>query len=222
MGAAKFIAISPLQDCRIFDDAHHSEHEPIKINVSSLVNVKVCQANWEVDTELYGIYEVSDVEQLSAQVEQAWLGEPLALPESAILESLQDFRCKIYHLLTECGDAKCHASVMLAVTVKVAEQDAEQLQIWYEEEHLGLMAKVPGWLRSRRFERVLPAASATEMRSEVEFLALYDFEQNHGLQGIAHKAASATARTAAIREILRSKDNMVLRHVADLKPSTPS
>jgi pimeloyl-ACP methyl ester carboxylesterase len=83
-------------------------------------------------------------------------------------------------------------NVMVAVLFKVKSAEAgEELAKWYDEEHIPLLSKVPGWRRSRRFvsSYVEPPADPTE----VEYLALHDLAPENGLYHSAeYKAATNT------------------------------
>jgi len=45
-------------------------------------------------------------------------------------------------------------NVLVAVSLTLhSGKDKEELARWYTEEHIPLLSKVPGWLRTRRFVR---------------------------------------------------------------------
>lgn len=155
------------------------------------------------------LYGLSDLRQQQQGVTPSW--EQGDAHERMGIEALQSQDCKLYKLLSSIGDADFVAPVILAVSLKVAQHDTNQLNTWYQEEHLGMMSRVPGWIRTRRYERVVDNGCAkTSVVLDVEYLTLYDFRAENGLQGEVHKEASATPRTAEIRGILKWKENQIL------------
>lgn len=74
---------------------------------------------------------------------------------------------------------------------------AEELGKWYEDEHVPMLSKVPGWLRSRRF-----VSSTVEPKDEIEYMALHEYEPQNGLGGAEFKAATTTEWTKKIYETI--------------------
>ncbi|CAO2653864.1 Nn.00g105970.m01.CDS01 [Neocucurbitaria sp. VM-36] len=84
-------------------------------------------------------------------------------------------------------------NVMIAVSfvLQDGEGKEEELRKWYEEEHVGLLQKVPGWRRTRRF-----VTSYLDLESghktEKEYLALHEYAPQNGLGGPEFKKAITT------------------------------
>ncbi|KAH9896344.1 Alpha/Beta hydrolase protein [Xylariomycetidae sp. FL2044] len=83
-------------------------------------------------------------------------------------------------------------TVLIAVEVKVkpdAPADApHQIQKWYEQEHVDMLAKVPGWLRSRLYR-----TSALEKTDGTpSFLGFHYYARGTTLQNPEFKAATST------------------------------
>jgi len=86
--------------------------------------------------------------------------------------------------------SKTEGGILIAVTTRVQPGKEAELNKWYREEHLELMSKVPGWLRTRRF-----ITSSVEPKDEVEYLNLYDFTSENGLGGEELRNATNTPWT---------------------------
>ncbi len=71
---------------------------------------------------------------------------------------------------------------------------------WLDEEHVPMLAKVPGWLRTRRFR-----TSTLENAGTVKLVSLHDYAKDNGLGGPEHKAAMSTAW----------RDDVFSKYVAD-------
>ncbi|XP_014550335.1 hypothetical protein COCVIDRAFT_31893 [Bipolaris victoriae FI3] len=84
-------------------------------------------------------------------------------------------------------------NVMIAVSFALQDGAGkeEELRKWYEEEHVPLLQKVPGWRRTRRF-----VTSYLDLESghktEKEYLALHEYGPQNGLGGPEFKAAITT------------------------------
>ncbi|KAF1922807.1 alpha/beta-hydrolase [Didymella exigua CBS 183.55] len=84
-------------------------------------------------------------------------------------------------------------NVMIAVSFVLQEGAGkeEELKRWYEEEHVPLLQKVPGWRRSRRF-----VTSYLDIQAKPdtprEFLALHEYAPENGLGGAEFIAATTT------------------------------
>ena len=77
-------------------------------------------------------------------------------------------------------------NVMIAVLLDLhpgADKTAE-LDRWYREEHIDMLSKVPGWLRTRRF-----VTSSIDTKAPIEHLALHEYTPSNGLNGPQFKAA---------------------------------
>lgn len=73
------------------------------------------------------------------------------------------------------------------ITLKDVKGAAEQYQKWLIEEHIEMLAKVPGWLRSRVFK-----TSYLEKSDKVSYYALHDYAKENGQGGPEHKASMDT------------------------------
>lgn len=83
-------------------------------------------------------------------------------------------------------------NVMIAVSFALQDgANEEELKKWYEEEHVPLLQKVPGWRRTRRFETSYLDLESGH-KSEKELLALHEYAPQNGLGGPEFKAATTT------------------------------
>ncbi|KAI0634617.1 hypothetical protein C8Q77DRAFT_1055871 [Trametes polyzona] len=75
--------------------------------------------------------------------------------------------------------------------------EAEDFNRWYDEEHIPMMAKVPGWIRSRRFVLVDAGAIGSDAGSAkpAKYCAIHDMEDPATLEREEFKAATETEWT---------------------------
>ncbi|KAF5663500.1 3-oxoadipate enol-lactonase [Fusarium denticulatum] len=89
----------------------------------------------------------------------------------------------------------------VTIELKDVEGAAEEYQKWLVEEHIPMLAKVPGWLRSRAFK-----TSYLEGQGKTTFLALHDYAKENGQGGTEHKASMDTPwRTKVFDNFVASK-----------------
>jgi len=96
------------------------------------------------------------------------------------------------------GEGPLAPTTLVAVSVDVPPEHEAEFHKWYDEEHVPLLSKVPGWLRSRRYiladsgvSGALPGASAA-YKPPLKFLAVHDYSSPDGLNGPEWKTATST------------------------------
>ncbi|KAK4139703.1 Alpha/Beta hydrolase protein [Dichotomopilus funicola] len=86
-------------------------------------------------------------------------------------------------------DTEAEGLVLVSVEVSLKSDDAEGPVIeWYKKEHIPMLSKIPGWLRSRVFR----TPSAIEGRGQTRVITLHEYTRDNGLDGPEHKAAMNT------------------------------
>jgi len=80
-----------------------------------------------------------------------------------------------------------------------------ELDKWYMEEHIDLLSRVPGWLRSRRF-----VTSSIDPNAPIEYLAIHEYAPKNGLGGPEFTAATTTEWNKEIyRSVVKEKRRRV-------------
>ena len=103
--------------------------------------------------------------------------------------------------------------VAVRMTLKNIEDAEVHFDRWYEEEHIDLLSKVPGWLRTRRFKTL-----NITMEDEVIYLALHEYRSDNGLGGEAHHAAMSTSlRDEVLNTYVKDKARRTYRLCDNLK-----
>ncbi|KAJ7051814.1 hypothetical protein C8F01DRAFT_1376650 [Mycena amicta] len=65
------------------------------------------------------------------------------------------------------------APILLWVAFDVASEDDDDFNRWYTEEHMTLVARIPGWQRGRRYKKLASASDTTA--TTTTYLALQEF-----------------------------------------------
>jgi pimeloyl-ACP methyl ester carboxylesterase len=84
-------------------------------------------------------------------------------------------------------EAEGRVLVSVGFILKDTPEAEEAIAKWYNEEHIPMLSKIPGWLRTRRIK-----TSRLEGSSQIIVGALHEYEKKNGLGGPEHRAAMST------------------------------
>ncbi|KAK0723326.1 Alpha/Beta hydrolase protein [Lasiosphaeria miniovina] len=99
------------------------------------------------------------------------------------------------------ADAEGLILVSVEISLKPGVDGADDAVVkWYQEEHIPMLSRVPGWLRSRIFRTpsAIEAGSSATAQQPARLVALHDFAKDNGLGGQEHEAAKSTPRRGAV------------------------
>jgi len=103
------------------------------------------------------------------------------------------------------------------VSIDVDEEHVDEFHKWYDEEHVPMLMKIPGWLRSRRYilleEGVTGALKglAGEMKKPPKFMAMHEFTTAAYLLGPEGKAAISTPWREEVMKKVKAYDKRTLK-----------
>lgn len=106
----------------------------------------------------------------------------------------------------QCTDAEAEGRVLVAVDVSLSNEPdaADKVIQWYEEEHLPMLSKIPGWLRSRVLRT--PSTIEGSNAGETKIITLHEYAPQNGLGGPEHKASMDTPwRTEVFDKYITTK-----------------
>ena len=95
------------------------------------------------------------------------------------------------------------AKGLLLVMIGVDAAHEDELNRWYDEEHIAERMAIPGFLRARRFVAV---------EGGPKYLALYDLESPEVLQSTAYRHATG-AGTTALTQRMQALFKPIVRNV---------
>lgn len=110
-----------------------------------------------------------------------------------MLDNVEGFTRYIADERSDTGAAGEEAGALLAIAFAVPDDDVAEFDGWYEEEHVPLLMRVPGWLRVRRY-RVRPGSAGPPWTH----LALHEVRDAATLERPERAAARDTPRRAAL------------------------
>jgi hypothetical protein len=107
--------------------------------------------------------------------------------------------------LDTCG------ALLLCVWWQPAPAAVDAFHDWYDQEHLPLLSRIPGWLRARRFELVDGAGPA--------YLAMHDLASADVFDHPGYAHATSTARRAAVVAGRVSYERVLYRLIRRFDPA---
>ena len=197
-----------------FHDWYNNEHGPLRLRLSFCHNGFRYHAA-DLDgpgkgmDEWMAIYDLSDVEDLNSQEYMKLRGPPCQTQRERDLRPHLDINRRTYDFISERStkgyqkieehvgsEQEGNVMVAVALTLKPG-ADRKQVDRWYDEEHIDMLSKVPGWRRTRRFQ-----TSTVDFKEgkELELLALHEYAPQNGLGGPEFKAATTTPWNNEIME----------------------
>lgn len=214
-----FVTMEP-QDGLSLDQFHewyNNEHGPTRLRLPAIFTTgqRYHATDGETPTFL-ATYDVTDMAILTQPVytdlranrsprEAETIGQVAVKRHFFDLQSSR--QADDYVPLAEQSDADAQGTglVYVDVTLSDAEGAESELVRWYEEEHFGMLTKVPGWLRTRRFRTSrldLPPNGNAPLR----LITLHEYKAVNGLGGPEHKASMDTAwRTEVFSKYVANK-----------------
>lgn len=178
-----------------FQDWYNNEHGPLRLRLTDFVtNGFRYRASDLEDTgkgkpEWMAIYDITDMAELTKDQYMQLRGDPIQSqrerdlrPDLTIdrrsLDLANTWDSKEFKPL-EALDTKLEENSMVAVSITLKKgSNPEELNKWYEAEHISSLSKMSGWLRSRSF-----TTSAMDGKDVVEYLTLHDYAPKNGLDG---------------------------------------
>jgi pimeloyl-ACP methyl ester carboxylesterase len=191
-----------------FHDWYNNEHGPTRLRLPFIKNgFRYRAADLETEgkgtddmPEWMAIYDVTDIEELTRETYMRLREDGVkskrekdVMRQIKVGRKLYDFlgerKAQAFKKLQEVGVAERNGNVLVAVSLSLKDgKDGEELDRWYDEEHIDMLSKVPGWLRTRRFV----TSSILEGKEGTEYLALHEYSPENGVDGEKYRAATST------------------------------
>ncbi|KAJ5083326.1 hypothetical protein N7456_012753 [Penicillium angulare] len=203
-----------------FHDWYNTEHGPLRLRLPFITNGFRFRATDGEQPEYVALYDITDMDELTRKTYLDLRTDLIKTEREKNTMAQIDVGRKLYDLVDERSqtnyrpledqadtDPETRGSVMIAVTTVThpdPEKEAEHDR-WYREEHFDMLARVPGWRRSRLFR-----TAAIDSAAPRETLALHEYSPINGLGGELHKASMNTPWRQRLQdEVVTSKSRRV-------------
>ncbi|KAG6810179.1 hypothetical protein H0H92_012970 [Tricholoma furcatifolium] len=189
-----------------FNEWYDTEHAPARIALplfSTAVRYKAVDGK---SPSWLAVYDTATPEDLQSPAYTA-LAANASANEKSIISRLRTLNRRIYRRIATVDspnlDATTQTSLLPAHAVLVggfnpgSPEVEREMNKWYEEEHLEMLSRVPGFIRVRRYELVSHVELAGNADPSVpgvsfQYLALYEWENEKYRDEEAFKTAVQT------------------------------
>ncbi|KAH6613230.1 Alpha/Beta hydrolase protein [Chaetomium tenue] len=198
-----------------FHEWYNNEHGPTRLRLPHIfTNGLRYRATDDQEPQFLAVYDVTSMAHLETPTYTDLRAN--RSPREADTIAKVDVNRKFFDLVAtqqsplflpieKLTDAEAEGLVLVSVEISLRPgvEDAEQAVIdWYKEEHIPMLSKIPGWLRSRVFR----TPSIIEgQASEAKIVTLHEYAKENGLGGAEHKASMNTPW----------RDDVFAKHIAN-------
>ena len=132
------------------------------------------------------------VEGAAHDASVAYFTDAAALPATPERASVRQWACR---QVSDSGPSAEVARVLMIVAFDVPAERATMVDRWYDEEHIQLLCRAPGWLRARRYQTVHFSGGL-----RYTSLALHELRSVSVLDSAERAYARSTAWRAAMQD----------------------
>jgi hypothetical protein len=180
-----------------FHDWYNNQHIPERMRIPGFAEAIRYEQLGDAETARYlACYFLDDVAALSTPEYLKLKSDP-GERTARMLREVRRFTRYICDQTSDTGAADEPTGILYVVAFSVPESDRADFDGWYDEEHVPLLMKVPGWLRVRRYV----ARPGSDGPPWTHF-ALHELRDLNALDAPERAAARDTPR----RDALASRD----------------
>lgn len=185
------------------EEFHHwydTDHAPARAALPGVLGAERYRAADDRDPDWLAVYPL----RLAALATPQYAALRVRSPdEAALVERLAALDRRVYARLDGDGPpAPAAAPLLLLVGLTSADPDA--LDAWYAEEHLPLLAAVPGWGRTTRFRRLEGEGP--------DRLAVHELTDARAFDNAAYRHAVSTPRRDAVMAGVTARERRLFAH----------
>ncbi|EED80752.1 predicted protein [Postia placenta Mad-698-R] len=200
-----------------FHDWYDNEHIPLLVDISAFRS----WTRWAaVDGTKPAYGAAYDLESYDVMQQPSYkaLVETRSEREKDILKRIQVVDWRIYELHggpttppSALFDPAKPASYAAFVFITTKPEFEEEFNKWYDEEHIPLLAKVRGWIRSRRFRLKDWGHMGVEVTKEPpKYFAVHEWATLDGTRSEEYRAALESPWTKRMEETFLARDVRVM------------
>lgn len=216
-----FADLTPLISESEFNDWYDNEHVPLRIALPFFHSATRLIAADNQSPSWAAAYDLSSLEALSLP-DYAKLALERSEREKNVLGKVKLER-NMYELMESApktvkdghsSAALKQGTLFILVSFDPSNEETEaELHRFYDTEHVPLLAKVPGWLRSRRFMLKESGTSGDKetYKTPPKFLAIHEYDNPNAMDTAEYKEATSTPWRNKVREGAARIERRVLK-----------
>ncbi|KAH9937318.1 uncharacterized protein B0H18DRAFT_1081543 [Fomitopsis serialis] len=198
-----------------YNDWYDNEHIPLRVNTPAFLN----WTRWKaVDGEkpTYGASYDLESYEATKKAPYTTLAETRSDREKGILANIQLLDRRHYELIEPHPIPLRHSTTRRNLPHTSSLSPEEDFNKWYHEEHIPLLAKAPGWVRSRRFilkDCGQMGVEAQKDQKPPKYMAVHEWASMDSFKSPEYKAALATPWTEKVFANVVAKERRVMTFV---------
>ncbi|KZT30858.1 hypothetical protein NEOLEDRAFT_41327 [Neolentinus lepideus HHB14362 ss-1] len=201
-----------------FNDWYENEHIPLRVEISSFKSWdRWAQADGQ-KPRYAATYDLETPDALD-KPDYASLAQTRSQREKDILSKVGCVDRRVYEAYTSPIPAPTPSQkkpgIVVFNSMSLTADKEEEFHRWYHEEHIPMLAKCPGWIRSRRF--VLKSWDRTGQEGSKDrteppkFLAVHEWESDAVFQTEEYKQSVSTEWMVKVLEGVVNKERRVFK-----------
>lgn len=178
-----------------FQEWYDEEHIPLRMALNGFLTAIRLEAIDDKKPHWGALYDVKSSSVLQSEEYQN-LGKNRSEREKSVISRLTPLDRRVYKKigtgLWNIGIGTNDAltpKIFVLISLTPKPELEEEFHRWYEQEHIEMLSKCPGWLRSRRFELV--EQGGTDEKPP-KYLAIHEYADEKGIKSAEWKAATST------------------------------
>ena len=193
-----------------FHDWYNNEHGPTRLRLPFITNgfryratnlPSPSSAEAQTPSEWMALYDITNMAELTKETYTRLREDSVKSQrekdtmrqikvDRKLLDFVEGWDSPLFRKLEDV-EYEGEGNVIVAVSSSLhpGRDKKEELDRWYREEHVEMLSRVPGWLRTRRY-----VTSSIERKPEdqLEYLALHEYAPKNGLGGKEFQTATTT------------------------------
>ncbi|KAK2016365.1 alpha/beta-hydrolase [Colletotrichum eremochloae] len=197
-----------------FHEWYNNEHGPTRLRLPQIfTNGLRYRANDAKEPSFLALYDITSMSHLETPT-YTTLRANRSAREAATIAQVDVTRyfydlvyqqeAPLFLPIEKLSDKEAEGIELVAVETTLNDESAEpEFEKWYTQEHIPMLSKVPGWLRTRLFKISSVGDGAG---TKTSYLGLHDYARTNGLGGPEHKASTSTPWGAEIAKSVTAKN----------------
>ncbi|KAG6888046.1 hypothetical protein C0995_010907 [Termitomyces sp. Mi166 len=176
-----------------FNDWYDDEHIPPRLGVPGILSSTRYKAVDSLTPSWLALYDITSPD-VAQSPEYKSLGPNASRREKQIMSGLGSINRRVYKLLISYIHpntklASLPSQYVFVVHMRVGTHGDEDFNRWYNEEHMVLLSRVPGWLCGKRYKlmesvsRGIKIEPSEDEEPYTDYLAIHELE-SHGFMGL--------------------------------------
>ncbi|EED16258.1 alpha/beta hydrolase, putative [Talaromyces stipitatus ATCC 10500] len=191
-----------------FHDWYNNEHGPLRLRLPFFPNGYRFRAIDSDETNPYSaeehewvaLYDITDSNEFTrppyttlredgVKTEREKETMSQITVDRRMFDLIREWKADDYTPLEDVQTSNSKGYIIVPVYFRIQPGTESKVDAWYNDEHIALLQKVPGWRRSRRF---VTSSVLNPSAEEKEYLAIHEYSSTEGQNGPEMKDAVST------------------------------